>query len=102
MSDHAIGGLEVLLAAFAIGIALRSYFTTRKLPHGVQFPPGPTSLPILGSVLAIDTDAPWLTYKAWGKKYGKWTLILPATSIGNHTNRCSNRRCGLYSAVFSR
>jgi hypothetical protein len=73
MSDQAMGSLEVLLAAFAIGLALRSYFTkpSRKLPHGIQFPPGPTSLPLLGSVLAMDANAPWLTYKAWGSQYGK-------------------------------
>jgi hypothetical protein len=74
MSDHAMGSLEILLAAFAMGFALRSYFTkpSRKLPHGIQFPPGPTSLPLLlGSVLAMDANAPWLTYKAWSSKYGK-------------------------------
>ncbi|KAG1883223.1 hypothetical protein F4604DRAFT_1920406 [Suillus subluteus] len=51
MSDCVTGGLTVLLAAAVIGIALRSYFTKPKLPHGVQFPPGPTSLPILGDMV---------------------------------------------------
>ncbi|KAG2032098.1 cytochrome P450 [Suillus americanus] len=64
------GGLTVLLAAVVIGTALRSYFTKPKLPHGVQFPPGPTSLPILGSALAIDVNAPWVTYKSWSSRYG--------------------------------
>jgi hypothetical protein len=81
MSDHAMGGLEALLAALAIGFALRSYLSAKqKLPHSAQYPPGPTSLPLLGSALAIDVSAPWLTYKAWGSQYGKWTLIIPATS----------------------
>jgi len=70
MSDRAMG-LDVLLAALVIGYVLRSYFTKPKLPHGVQFPPGPTSLPILGNALAVDVSAPWVTYKEWGSQYGK-------------------------------
>jgi len=69
-SDRIIGSLEVLLATFTIGFALRRYFTKPNLPHGVQYPPGPTSLPLVGNALAIDINAPWLTYKAWGSQYG--------------------------------
>jgi hypothetical protein len=64
-------GLTVLLIAVIISITMRSYFTKPKLPHGVQYPPGPTSFPILGSALAINVNAPWVTYKAWGNRYGK-------------------------------
>ncbi|KAG1744159.1 uncharacterized protein EDB91DRAFT_213216 [Suillus paluster] len=70
MSDHVTGGLEGLLVAVVIGVALRSYFAKPKLPHGVRFPPGPTSLPILGNALAVDVNAPWVTYKTWGSQYG--------------------------------
>lgn len=65
-----MGGLTELLAAVMICIALRSYFAKPKLPHGVQFPPGPRSLPILGSALAVDVNEPWVTYKTWGSQYG--------------------------------
>ena len=63
--------LDALLVALAIGFALRSYFAKLKLPRGVQFPPGPTPLPLLGNALAIDVSAPWITYKEWGNRYGK-------------------------------
>lgn len=70
MSDFLTGGLEVILAAFAISLALKSYFAKPKLVHSGKLPPGPALLPILGSALAIDVTAPWLTYKAWGSQYG--------------------------------
>jgi hypothetical protein len=71
MSDLLTGGLEVVLAAFAISLALRRYFANPKLPHSGQLPPGPSLLPILGSALSVDVTAPWLTYKTWGSQYGK-------------------------------
>ncbi|KAG2058774.1 hypothetical protein BDR06DRAFT_875536, partial [Suillus hirtellus] len=33
-------------------------------------PPGPALLPLLGSVLSVDTQEPWLTYTKWGAAYG--------------------------------
>ncbi|OJA12270.1 hypothetical protein AZE42_08146 [Rhizopogon vesiculosus] len=72
MSDYLTlaGGLEALLAAFAISVALKTYFAKPKLPHGVQLPPGPPSLPLLGNALAVDVSEPWVTYKEWGSQYG--------------------------------
>ncbi|OAX36943.1 cytochrome P450 [Rhizopogon vinicolor AM-OR11-026] len=72
MSDYLTlaGGIEALLAAFAISVVVKTYFAKPKLPHGVQLPPGPPSLPLLGSVLGVDVSEPWVTYKAWGSQYG--------------------------------
>lgn len=67
-SHNALG---LVSAAFAIGLVLRSYFARPRLPHSSKLPPGPALLPILGSALAVDVTAPWLTYKAWGSQYGK-------------------------------
>ncbi|KIJ19370.1 hypothetical protein PAXINDRAFT_7853 [Paxillus involutus ATCC 200175] len=41
-------------------------------------PPGPTPIPILGNVLALNADAPYLTYTEWAKTYGDilYTQIL--------------------------
>jgi hypothetical protein len=71
MQDLVTSGLEALLAASVISFVLRSYFGKPKLPHGVQYPLGPTPLPILGNTLAVDASAPWVTYKKWGSQYGK-------------------------------
>ncbi|KAG2111177.1 cytochrome P450 [Suillus discolor] len=68
LTSHSALGL--VSAAFAISLVLRSYFAKPKLPHSGKLPPGPALLPILGSALAVDVTAPWLTYKAWGNQYG--------------------------------
>ncbi|KAG2150492.1 cytochrome P450 [Suillus clintonianus] len=86
MSIHLTGGIEALLASFAIAFALKSYFSRQKLPHGVQFPLGPPLLPILGSALAVDVTAPWLTYKAWGdvvytRLFGQDNIIINSEQI---------------------
>jgi hypothetical protein len=80
MSDYLAlaGWLPTLLAPFAISLALKRYFTKPKLPSGVRFPPGPPSLPLLGSALAVDVSEPWVTYKAWGSQYGKWSRRMTA------------------------
>lgn len=38
------------------------------------FPPGPRRLPILGSLLEIPTDNPWLAFERWGKEHGELRL----------------------------
>lgn len=70
MSHLLTSGLEVVLVTFAVGLVLKRYFANPKLPLSAQLPPGPPLLPILGSALAVDVTAPWLTYKAWGSQYG--------------------------------
>jgi hypothetical protein len=70
-STYVMGGIEALLAALVIIFLLRSYFTKPKLPHGVQLPPGPPLIPLIGNALAVDVSAPWVTYKTWGSQYGK-------------------------------
>jgi len=69
------GGLE-LVAVLAFIYAFKTYFAKPKLPHGVQLPPGPPGIPIIGNALAVDVSAPWITYKTWGSQYGK--------SLSNH------------------
>jgi hypothetical protein len=56
----------VLLFLVAIR-AIRDYQRRKGLPY----PPGPRPLPILGNVLDIPKQFPWLAYSKFSKKYGK-------------------------------
>ncbi|KAN0092733.1 Cytochrome P450, partial [Tylopilus felleus] len=54
---------------FCIAYVL-SAWRRRRLRDGLSLPPGPTGLPLIGSVLDINTVHPWLSYEQWGKQYG--------------------------------
>lgn len=41
-------------------------------------PPGPKPLPIIGNLLEMPTEQPWLVYDSWFKKYSK---IMPYIHI---------------------
>ncbi|KAH7913512.1 cytochrome P450 [Hygrophoropsis aurantiaca] len=43
---------------------------TQNKRKNLPLPPGPRALPLLGNALQINVSQPWLTYTAWGKRYG--------------------------------
>ena len=63
--------LYLAISAFVLTALLswcQKYWDNRSHP---QLPPGPPSLPILGSVLSLDDPfRPWLTFNAWKSTYG--------------------------------
>ncbi|EGO01616.1 hypothetical protein SERLA73DRAFT_166166 [Serpula lacrymans var. lacrymans S7.3] len=61
--------LDVSLAALAVFLP--------SLP----LPPGPNRMPLLGNLLDMPSDKPWLTFADWGKKFGD---ISSAVVLGQH------------------
>jgi hypothetical protein len=60
--------LAVFPVSFVVITTLKRFIEKRQ--HRLPLPPGPAPLPLLGNILAVDANEPWLTYTEWGKVYG--------------------------------
>ncbi|KAJ6546378.1 cytochrome P450 [Mycena sp. CBHHK59/15] len=56
--------LSVALVLFLTLLTPRVWKTRKNLP------PGPPGLPLIGNLLQIPFNVPWVTYKSWARKYG--------------------------------
>ncbi|KAG2148907.1 cytochrome P450 [Suillus clintonianus] len=76
---------------------------TRKRAYPLPLPPGPPGLPFLGNALELDTKRPWLTYHAWGKKYGKivYTRVLGIDMIIISSEAIARELLDRRSAIYS-
>ncbi|KAG2147549.1 cytochrome P450 [Suillus clintonianus] len=64
--------LPALAAISAVAYGLVSWWSQKKRnPGGLPLPPGPKPLPVVGNVLGIKIDEPWVTYTHWGATYGE-------------------------------
>lgn len=58
-----------IILSYALLLAIKSL---RNRGKRGKLPPGPPTLPFLGNLLQLPTDEEWVTYRAWGKKYGEF------------------------------
>lgn len=65
----AILTIPVSAVVSLIALTLWLGYNYTKPKH--RYPPGPKGLPILGSLLDINNERPWITYGQWTKQYGK-------------------------------
>ncbi|KAG2150439.1 cytochrome P450 [Suillus clintonianus] len=64
----AFGGSIILLSSLIIA--------RRRVPYSnPPYPPGPRPLPVIGNVMHISINAPWLAYTAWQKVYGDFFRV---------------------------
>lgn len=64
-----------LASAVALIVAITLFYYSRPKP---RYPPGPKGLPLIGSLLDINQERPWITYSKWAKEYGERRLVLYA------------------------
>ncbi|KAG1842006.1 cytochrome P450 [Suillus subalutaceus] len=72
MSTSADYRIPALAAISAVAYGLVSWWSHKKRnPGGLPLPPGPKPLPVVGNVLGLKIDEPWVTYTHWGATYGE-------------------------------
>lgn len=72
MSTSSDYRIPALAAMSAIAYGLLSWRSRKKRnPGGLPLPPGPKPLPVVGNVLGLKIDEPWVTYTHWGATYGE-------------------------------
>ncbi|KAG2110835.1 cytochrome P450 [Suillus discolor] len=72
MSTSSDYRIPALAAMSAIAYGLLGWWSHKKRnPAGLPLPPGPKPLPVVGNVLGLKIDEPWVTYTHWGATYGE-------------------------------
>ncbi len=61
--------------AISLFLYLLVVFRDHRRRGGLPYPPGPPSRPIIGNILDIPKDAPWLAYVDMSKKYGTHNIL---------------------------
>ena len=73
---------KVVALAIASFSFLSALYVYRKTRPSAVLPPGPPQAPILGNLLQMPKERPWLKYAQWTEEYGEsylamsWELIL--------------------------
>ncbi|KAF9038146.1 cytochrome P450 [Panaeolus papilionaceus] len=86
----------ILFLVVLMLMMLKTSQLRRRNPGGLPFPPGPKGYPIIGSLLSMPLESPWLVYNAWQKVYvfGQSFLIIESS---NTWNDLFDKRSDIYS-----
>ena len=89
-------------AVDALAISLFLYllvvFNGHRSRGGLPYPPGPPAWPIIGNLLDVPKNAPWVAYSDMSKKYGRDIIL--GNWLASAETRVP-RRCYLSSRFFS-
>jgi hypothetical protein len=62
--------------AFCLFLYLFVAFRDDRRQRRLSYPPGPPSRPIIGNLLDVPKEAPFITYAGMSKKYGEGNIIV--------------------------
>ncbi|KAF8342442.1 cytochrome P450, partial [Amanita rubescens] len=91
------------LLCLLFGLATILVLIWHKKPH-LPYPPGPPPKPIIGNVLEIPTEMPWIKYLEWSKRLN--SDIIHMSAFGKHIvvlhkmediNELMEKRSAIYS-----
>jgi hypothetical protein len=82
MSSHIPNNKVTAIAIATFSFLGISYVLYRRTRLSAALPPGPPPLPIVGNVLHMPEEQPWLKYAEWAKQYGE--AYLTASQIFTH------------------
>lgn len=67
--------------ALLVSVTLLVYYAHVRRMKRSQLPPGPPQLPIIGNLLDMPTEYPWVKYREWGQQYRESRYpLLPLSS----------------------
>jgi hypothetical protein len=75
-SVTAVDFLVISLSLYLL-VVLRDHRKRRGLPY----PPGPQSWPIIGNLLDVPSQRPWIAYTKMSKRYGAGHILPLSLSI---------------------
>ena len=62
--------------AFSLFLYLFVAFRGHRRRRGLFYPPGPPSRPMIGNLLDVPKEAPWIAYADMSKRYGRGNILL--------------------------
>ncbi|KAF8655202.1 hypothetical protein AX16_003234 [Volvariella volvacea WC 439] len=96
--------LSALVISVALLIALKVWLSfAKRRDRGLPRPPGPKPLPLVGNLLDMPNELPWLVYDEWFKTYGDIVSIevlgQPIILLGSlkRTSDLFDKRSSIYS-----
>ncbi|TCD66265.1 hypothetical protein EIP91_001594 [Steccherinum ochraceum] len=86
-------------------VAFATWYLSNRLRRArLLLPPGPKPLPIIGCMLDLPSEKPWITYSEWSSMYNPDLVYIdlpmhPAVIIGSYTAAMDllDKRSGIYS-----
>ena len=62
--------------AFSLFLYLLVAFRDHRRRRGLPYPPGPPTRPMIGHLLDVPKEAPWIAYADMSKRYGRGNISL--------------------------